>query len=259
MAARRPLVRQGGRARQLASGDHIDNSCLNVTSSAIDTTTGRLLKVGDFGSGALALSVTGLLTDLNSVDIPSGIYAYAAGTPGAPDGANGVIEVQRFSAAASRQIARTVHGGAVAHVVAERQVRVGPVFDPWVYQFHSGNQLAIGATRDSAQAAIGLVDAFTSIPMLNSWAAAGSGLANDFRVSAGCIDVRFNATIGTRTAGTVVALMPVGARVSQITLAASICDQRTSAYLEFQPNGAVVIPLIPAGPVRMHFTGRIPL
>lgn len=69
-----------------------------VTQSANDTTTGRLLKVGDFGVGGAVLSG---VTDLNNATTP-GEYAIQTTTtlnkPGISGGA-GVLQVQKWGAA----------------------------------------------------------------------------------------------------------------------------------------------------------------
>lgn len=57
MAARRPLVRQGGRARQLASGDNVDSSCLDVNLNAFAGLSGVADRLPYFtGAGALSLA-----------------------------------------------------------------------------------------------------------------------------------------------------------------------------------------------------------
>lgn len=110
----------------------------NVTTSATDTTANRLLKVSDFGAGALNLSTTTLLTSLDSLDIPTGWYAILGSQPGNPTAQAGVVNILRYSASASRQMFWPVNGAGLEQRAFARQVRTGPVFDPWVEEYNSG-------------------------------------------------------------------------------------------------------------------------
>lgn len=144
----------------------------NVTTSTKDTTAGRLLRVADFGMGALQLGTTNLLTDLNDLSIPSGLHGYGANVPGAPTaGEPGAVLVLRFGNSAMRQVAWPMNGAAVVNSEFTRQLRAGPVFDPWVTEHHSGNQFALGATQATALAALGLTGIaalFTRVAELES-------------------------------------------------------------------------------------------
>lgn len=137
MAVRKPLVRRSGKIEQLPTGDTLFGlgtaAPLNVVTSSVDTTAGRLLDVGYGGLGALALNAA-VLTDLNNINLPTGFYGYANLSTGAPPAATGpgVLLVLRFSNAATRQIARPVNGAADSTAVYERQVRTGPVYGTWV-------------------------------------------------------------------------------------------------------------------------------
>lgn len=252
MAARRPLVRQGGRARQLASGDSIDSSCLavnlnafaglsgaadrlpyftgagalslatltafgrdmlaaadssegrtalglgtaataNVTTSATDTTAGRVTKVGDFGIGALLLNAAGnLISNLNDLSLASGIYGYGASATGAPTGDPGALLVMRFGNSAMRQVAWPMNGTAVVNSEFTRQLRAGPTYDPWVSQFHSGNTLELGASQGTALAALGLTGLTGRVDALES----GGNVTNLGAVATSAAQT-VNADVGT--------------------------------------------------------------
>lgn len=132
----------------------------NVTTSAIDTTAGRVMKVGDFGLGALQLSSTNLIDNLNDLSLATGVYGYGANAVGAPTaGEPGALLVMRFGNAAMRQVAWPMNGIAVVNSEFTRQVRSGPVYDQWVSVYHSGTQLGLGTTAKSARNAIRVWDA----------------------------------------------------------------------------------------------------
>ena len=70
----------------------------DVTTSATDTTAGRLLKVGDFGLGNVGAPP--LLANIDATDTPSGFYRTTpAGTVGTfpPAGATGFVSFLRYS------------------------------------------------------------------------------------------------------------------------------------------------------------------
>lgn len=69
---------------------------LDVTTSALDTTAGRVLKVGDWGLGS-GIGVADLQTNLDTLT-RGGFYAYAANSTGAPNtGSGSVIHLPRDS------------------------------------------------------------------------------------------------------------------------------------------------------------------
>lgn len=77
-----------------------------VTTSRTDTTSGRLLKGGDFGLGIPGSDGGITVSDLDAVDTPSGFYRATSGTTTGtfPAGsAHGMLLVERYSAAQIRQ------------------------------------------------------------------------------------------------------------------------------------------------------------
>lgn len=75
-----------------------------VTSSSVDTTTSRLLKVGDFGLGGSVVSIPA--TTMNDATIPTGNYVADNTITNTPyTGAFWGVSIVRFSTNSSRQIA----------------------------------------------------------------------------------------------------------------------------------------------------------
>ncbi|MBD3764936.1 MAG: hypothetical protein IE927_09430, partial [Rhodobacterales bacterium] len=84
-----------------------------VTQSQLDTTAGRLMKVGDFGLGVVGGPP--LPTDLDDTTLPSGIYRVNATTAsgtwpaGVPAGIWAYLFVDRFNTTECRQVMRRVY------------------------------------------------------------------------------------------------------------------------------------------------------
>ena len=124
-----------------------------VTQSPTDTTAGRVIKVGDFGLGGGAPSLTGA-TSLNSFQT-GGCYTLAGNFTDGPAGA-----ASSAYSATLLVIQRNTSGGpAVTQIMSrsgsatELQLRVGTgsgpiVWQPWVLAYHSGNLL--GAVSQAA-------------------------------------------------------------------------------------------------------------
>jgi hypothetical protein len=141
----------------------------NVTTSATDTTAGRVMKVGDFGLGTLQLGSTNLIDNLNDLSLATGVYGYSANAVGAPTaGEPGALLVMRFGNSAMRQVAWPMNGIATVNSEFIRQVRSGPIYDQWVSVHHSGNQLGLGITAKSARDAVRAWEAEERLSVIQS-------------------------------------------------------------------------------------------
>ncbi len=109
-----------------------------VTQTSIDTTTGRLLKVGDFGLGNNGLGVA-TITDLNTHQV-SGSWLFAASTANAPTTAAGVLEHANRASFASTSLAALQRVTTSAGDVYTR-TRTNSVWSSWRKDYDQGNLL----------------------------------------------------------------------------------------------------------------------
>lgn len=103
----------------------------DVTTSTVDTTNNALLKVSDFGVGALSLSTSTSIANLNNINLASGTYAFSGGSTGAPTSQAGTLIVHRYSSGAMRQLVLIQNGVADNTEVWTRNVWTGPTYGTW--------------------------------------------------------------------------------------------------------------------------------
>lgn len=108
----------------------------NVTTSNVDTTAGRLLKVGDFGPGA-----AGGPPDTANVDTTfvCGFYKFGAAAPGNPvPSTGGSLIVSSLGGNFIQQITITLDGGSLPIIHARHYNAAGSP-GTWVRLWHNGN------------------------------------------------------------------------------------------------------------------------
>jgi len=123
-----------------------------VTQTTTDTTAGRLLKVGDFGLGATAVTP---VTDYDAL-IVTGFYrnnAVATGTPIASSLYWSVLHIAHASDGTASQLALRSAGVTINDMRLRR--KSGGAWQPWAKVFHSENLL--GTVSQTAGAPTGAV------------------------------------------------------------------------------------------------------
>ncbi len=127
-----------------------------VTQSAVDTTSGRLLKVGDFGLGGLAPTIGDVGVTDNS--IAPGTYAYGSTSSGGPSGIawGTLIHIRRAASGGESQIFIADSGGSGATYTRARStgawtawsrldVLAGSNANGRYVRFGDGTQICYGA------------------------------------------------------------------------------------------------------------------
>ena len=217
---------QAGRIlRQNVEGTGLEYGPL-VQDTPGDQTAGVLLLSGAFGQGSRSLA-TGALTNINTLELATGDYGVAGNATGSPLGATpGVLEVKRWSDSVSKQTIRAVNGAGATYLEYTRQVRVGPVFDPWVEIPNAGSDSGwIAPSRVNSWAHGGLADA--RYRKVNGWVS-----------MRGCLDNSSNSRNNT-----VAFTLPSGFR-PPVTLAfrtAGGVYLSGSGLVRIDPNGAVTL------------------
>lgn len=119
----------------------------DVTTSATDTTAGRLTKVGDFGLGAPSSEVITAIGNFDTNKI-SGLYRTASGETGTPFNSSiaSVINLRRASTNSVNQI--YLRGDDVFNT-GQMYFRggTGTDFSDWFELYHSGNSKNVGVER----------------------------------------------------------------------------------------------------------------
>lgn len=116
------------------------SSNLVKTTSATDTTAGSMLKVGDFGLGAV--SSPPAPADLNTL-LPSGLYRYNASTVNAPSAPAGLLLVQNWNSGLAAQTAFLADG------TIQNRAYAGTTWLPWRYSWDSSATNAITSENGS--------------------------------------------------------------------------------------------------------------
>lgn len=109
-----------------------------VTQSSTDTTSGRLLKVRDFGLGETTAG--GSLADFSATNTPVGFYRYVNTTPNVGDkpaafSGFGIMQVERYDGNGIKQTITDAIGGVKTAI----RTSSGGVFGPWELEYHTGN------------------------------------------------------------------------------------------------------------------------
>ena len=120
-----------------------------LTTSATDTTAGRVMKFGDFGLGA-ALNLSG--QDLNDTDLGTGMY-YCVSPVNGP-GANGHLWQHRRSSVVIAQYYVTANNTDPKTYFRS----MNGTWSVWKELWHSGNQIDLGTTATAAKTVLGLED-----------------------------------------------------------------------------------------------------
>lgn len=106
----------------------------SVTQSETDTTTGRLLKVGDFGLGGSTAIVTVTAANLSLSNFPTGLYRCDDLTAiGLPEAIGSVLSIRLNNATAGTQLA-TLYSSNRAFIRTQNST-----WSPWVEIYHSGS------------------------------------------------------------------------------------------------------------------------
>lgn len=116
-----------------------------LTTSATDATTGRVLKVGDFGLG---FSTGAPLISLDSTTTATGFYRWAAGdgTPPVGNVGNAVVLLQRLDPNISTQTFINVRGIATPVRIWVRTSSTANTWGDWVELATTGSMIGIGQT-----------------------------------------------------------------------------------------------------------------
>ena len=115
-------------------------STLDATTSSVDSTPNRVLKVGDFGIGAIGPNVTP-----NTALIP-GIYRFPGGASGAPAalaGGLGSLIVNSLGGNLVQQICMSIPTTTSNPYIGMRHFDSSGVPGPWVELFHKANAVGI--------------------------------------------------------------------------------------------------------------------
>ncbi|MCR9274396.1 MULTISPECIES: pyocin knob domain-containing protein [unclassified Mameliella] len=123
-----------------------------VTQSATDATTGRLLKVGDFGLGSsIVEAIPAGYSDIDAADIPNGDYWIGAAATGDKPTSIGFLKVKRrYTGSRVTQEWRGDNSSTVY-----RRFYLSGVWTPWAYAFDSAN--AVGTVSQSGGAPTGAI------------------------------------------------------------------------------------------------------
>lgn len=141
-----PLTPSGGldiRRKNGASTSVSIGQFLPPTQTTIDTTAGRLTKVGDFGIGAV--NTSGPTLALNSATI-TGIYNYLGTDPNSPFGAEGGSFIVTRHAGVF--ITQTAFPGVSRLIATRTSSDNGATWTPWTRVYNQGNIL--GTVSQSA-------------------------------------------------------------------------------------------------------------
>ena len=196
-----------------------------VTTSATDTTAGRLLKVGDFGNGTpISLAAN---TDLNTV-VTSGDYRINATPVNGPAAYN--VHYSCMNVVVHSDTAYQI----IVHYAGDLMFfrggnLIGGVWNwrPWSEVYNSNNLLNIGTTAASARTALGLgsLATLSSVALTNMATTARGDGKQTIWVPAGAMRPR--ATNGAQS--TTVQLPTNGTMVSALAY-----DTATEEYAQFQ-------------------------
>ncbi|WP_455710428.1 tail fiber protein [Pseudomonas umsongensis] len=131
-----------------------DSTTLVKTSSSIDATAGRMLKVGDFGLGATLLSQAFTIVNIDDVTMPNGLYAVGVNTVTGPKPATwGLLEVIGRSNVAGSQgrVHQTFYETDVptARVWTRVYLPATSSWSPWVRQWDESNLVKTTSSTDS--------------------------------------------------------------------------------------------------------------
>lgn len=127
---------------------------LQPTTSNVDSTPGRIFKVGDFGLGAAGPTMPNLAPDSAFI---TGFYRYDPGSAGNPTygAAGGSLIVNNLGGNYVQQIAQTVTGGTTNPQIFMRHFDSTGSPGPWVSMYH--NRSIVGTVSQSSGVPTGAI------------------------------------------------------------------------------------------------------